>query len=766
MPRFRARTALVVLLAAGLGVTALGGYGWWSGRLEVFGRGHDAVRRAFADEASCGGCHAAEQRGWADSHHAKAMQPADARTVLGDFDEARFEQAGAVTRFFKRGEKFVVNTEGPDGKLADFEIAYTFGVEPLQQYLVPFPGGRLQALTIAWDTKAKRWFSLYPTERFAPDDGLHWTGRYQNWNLMCAECHTTDLRKGYDARTDTYRTTWVALNVGCQACHGPAQAHVAWAQARKPEPGSKPTDKPTGTGLLVDLRSSAAAQVDSCGRCHSRRTPLAEAERPGRPLLDEYRVETLRGDLYHVDGQLLGEVYEWGSFRQSKMYQAGVRCTDCHDAHGAGLKATGNALCTQCHRETADPRFPALKAKVYDAPAHHFHAAGSPGAQCVSCHMPERNYMVVDGRRDHSLRVPRPDLTVSIGTPNACATCHSDRPAQWAAAAIQKWYGTARPPNWAQAVAAGRAGARDAGPALIALVADAGQPAIVRASALGALRRYGAAASAMVAATKDTDPVVRQAALSALEILPPADRLAAGAPLLRDAIRSVRLEAVRVLAAVPAALFAGDQRHAFDAALAEFKAAQAAMADLPASHLNLAVVLDGMNQRDQAVSAYETALRLDPRFSPARANLARLHNSMGRNADAARVLKEGIKHSPDEGELHYSLGLLLAEDSRVHEAVTSLGEAARLLPERSRVLYNYGLALDQVGRRPEAEAALLKAQALDRADPQIVYALVAFYARQQQPRRALAFADLLVQLVPADPRARQLAEGLRRQVGP
>ena len=653
MPRFRSRLSLVLLVASVLGVAALaaGVYGWWSGRLHsAFGVGSAAGRAGFADEASCGSCHASQQRAWADSHHAKAMQPAEERTVLGDFNDARFEQGGAVTRFFKRGGKFVVNTEGPDGKLADFEIAYTFGVEPLQQYLVPLPGGRLQSLTIAWDTTAKRWFSLYPSEKFAPDDPLHWTGRYQNWNLMCAECHATDLRKGYDPRTDTYRTTWAALNVGCQACHGPAQAHVAWARAWKPGAGPKPTD----IGLVVDLRSTAAAQVDGCGRCHSRRTPLAEAERPGRPLLDEYRVETLRADLYHVDGQQLGEVYEWGSFRQSKMFQAGVRCTDCHDAHGPGLKATGNALCTQCHRESADPRFPTLKAKTYDAPAHHFHKAGSPGAQCVSCHMPERNYMIVDGRRDHSLRVPRPDLTASLGTPNACATCHSDRPPQWAAAAIQKWYGTPRPPHWAQAVAAGRAGARDAGPALITLVADGAQPAVVRASALDALRRYGAAAPAIVDATKDGDAVVRRAAVSALEILPPADRLAAGAPLLKDVMRSVRLEAVRVLAGVPAALFDGDQRQAFAAALAEFKAAHAAMADMPASHLNLAVVLDGLGQREQAIGAYETALRLDPRFSPARANLARLHNSMGRNADAERVLKDGIKRSPDEGELHYS----------------------------------------------------------------------------------------------------------------
>src|SRR5262249_29298395 len=200
----------------------------------------------------------------------------------------------------------------------------------------------------------------------------------------------------------------------------------------------------------------------------------------------------------------LGEVYEYGSFRQSKMYQQGVRCSDCHNPHTGKVREMGNALCTQCHGAPPNPRFPAAGTKVYDSPAHFFHKPGSPGAQCVNCHMPLKNYMVVHGRRDHSLRIPRPDLTVKIGTPNACNACHKDRPARWATAAVEKWYGhpAGQTPHYGEAVAAGRAGSPGAESQLIALLGDRQQPGIVRATALGALRGPGSA-PAIVAATKD-----------------------------------------------------------------------------------------------------------------------------------------------------------------------------------------------------------------------------------------------------------------------
>jgi predicted CXXCH cytochrome family protein len=716
---------------------------------------------AYVPDRSCAECHEKQSREWLGSHHQRAMQPTTAETVRGDFKNAIFSQHGTVSRFFTRDGRFFVNTEGPDGKPADFEIKYTFGVDPLQQYLVEFPGGRLQSLTIAWDVGKKRWFSLYPREKITTDDPLHWTGRYQNWNLMCGECHTTDYKKGYDHKADTYETTWTEMNVGCQACHGPGGDHVAWA--RKGGRGAT-------SGLVVGFKAAGARyEVDACATCHSRRSRVAAGEHPGRPLYDTLRPEPLRAGLYYADGQQLDEVYAYGSFRQSKMYSRGVRCTDCHNPHSGELKAKGNAVCTQCHSPEANPRFPTLERTAYDTPAHHFHRPGSPGAQCSSCHMPTKDYMIVHARPDHSMRLPRPDLSAKTGTPNACTGCHRDRTSAWAAAAVVKWYGPTRPKgaDWALAVVAGRAGARNAAPALVGVATDPNLPAIVRASALDLLRGYGPqGAAAMVASLADSDPAVRLAAVAGLEAMPPAERVASGAPLLRDPARAVRVEAARVLVSVPADRFDSSQRTALDAAVAEFIEAQMSMADMPSSHLNLAVLYTGQGKRDLAEAEYLTALRMDPYFSPARANLVTLYNSMGRNADAEQVLREGIKRTPNEGELYYSLGLLLAEEKRLGEAADALGNAARLMPQRARVRYNLALSLDRLSRDREAEAALLQAFQLDPQDADIVYAAASFYIQRRQYRRALSFAEQLVAISPNDPRPRQIVEQIKQRLGP
>jgi predicted CXXCH cytochrome family protein len=539
---------------------------------------------------------------------------------------------------------------------------------------------------------------------------------------------------------------------------------VAWARATRGGEAREPGGAGGAAGLVVDFKANDSRyQVDACAPCHARRGRLRGGEHPGQPFLDTFRPALLQPTLYYPDGQQLDEVYEYGSFLQSKMYQRGVRCSDCHDPHSLKLKAQGNGVCLQCHRAQPDPRFPGLAAKDYEAPAHHFHRAGSAGAQCVGCHMPAKHYMVVDPRRDHSFRIPRPDLSVKLGTPNACTACHMGQSAQWAAAAVQRWYGPARQgPHYGEVIAAGREGHRGAVPPLMALAGDGRQPAIVRATALELLRGYGAAgAAAMVTATKDPDPLVRAAAAGGLGPLAPRERLAA-APLLKDPIRLVRIEAARVLASAPSEALDPSQRRTYEAALAEYQDAQMAMADMPSSHLNLGVLYADQGRVELAEQAYRTALRMDPYFLPARSNLAQLYNQMRRNADAERVLREGIARHPQSGELFYSLGLVLAEEKRVPEAAAALGKAAALLPGRARVRYNYGLALQQLGRRPEAEAALRQASQLDPRDPQIVHALAIFYVQQRDWRRALPYAQKLAELAPGDSRARELLQQIQQ----
>ena len=411
------------------------------------------VTAQYVGSNACVSCHGKEASEWQTSQHHDAMAEATAQSVLGNFNNAKFNYAGLTSTFFKRAGKFFVNTDGRDGKLTDHEIKYTFGVYPLQQYLVEFPDGRLQALSIAWDARPKkeggqRWFHLYADERITYDDELHWTRPSQNWNFMCADCHSTDIRKNYDSVADRFQTRWAEISVGCEACHGPGSRHLEWAKSSR---AGKPSENDGAKGLSARLderrgitwsvnaasgnavRSQPRAterEIEVCAQCHARRGQIAEGYQAGKPFLDYYRPALLTPLLYHSDGQQRSEVYNWGSFLQSKMHANGVTCSDCHNPHSGKLRAEGNVICATCHTPSK-----------YDIAAHHHHKSHSAGAACVACHMPTTTYMVVDPRHDHSLRVPRPDLSVKFGTPNACNGCHTNRDARWAANQVKQWYG-------------------------------------------------------------------------------------------------------------------------------------------------------------------------------------------------------------------------------------------------------------------------------------------------------------------------------------
>ncbi|HUZ91975.1 MAG TPA: multiheme c-type cytochrome, partial [Methylocella sp.] len=611
----------------------------------------------FVGAAACAGCHMAETERWKTSHHALAMQKASASTVLGDFGHATLTDHGVTTIFSRDGEKFMVRTEGPDGAQHDYEIAYTFGVFPLQQYLIAFPGGRYQALGIAWDSLSKeqdgqRWFSLYPGQNLRPADSLHWTGRDQTWNYQCASCHSTDLKKNYDLATDSYATSWTDVDVACEACHGPGSRHIAWADARAAE-GSRPSPaapnrQPETSNMELTTRLEPASsdlwhmnpatgiaqrsqplnsqELDICAGCHSRRKVIAKDPPPGAAFLDAYLPALLEAGLYHADGQIDGEVFEYGSFVQSRMYHAGVTCSNCHEPHGLALREQGNGLCAQCH----------LPAK-FDVAEHHHHQQGSAGAQCVNCHMPSKTYMVVDGRRDHSIRVPRPDLSASIGAPGACTKCHAGRTAGWAAQRIAEWFPDGRQtrPHFGAALYAGRTGAADAEPQLDALITDQDQPAITRASALALLAPLATPASeaTLRAALADPNPLVRAAAPRALPAAPTAGMVEAAAPLLSDPVRAVRIETARVLAGVDQRSMTAEQQTAFAAAYLELFDAEMIDAGRPEAHLNLGLLETKLHHPSEAENQYQTALRLDPNFTPALVNLADLDRMRGQNQE-------------------------------------------------------------------------------------------------------------------------------------
>jgi Tfp pilus assembly protein PilF len=747
------------------------------------------LRNACADEQAahiggkvCSGCHAAEAERWKGSHHALAMQNASAATVLGDFAGAQLEHFGVTTTFFRDGDKFMVRTDGPDGAPHEYPIAYTFGVYPLQQYLIAFPGGRYQALGIAWDSRPKEqggqhWFHLYPDRKLPAGDRLHWTGRDQTWNYQCAYCHSTNLQKNYNLSADTYATTWTDVDVSCEACHGPGSRHVAWANS--PEAKAHVADSPDRMGLTNRLKPTdnghwemnpetgiarrteklRSTEIETCAACHSRRKVIAKNPVPGEPYLDAYLPAPLQPGLYHADGQIDGEVYEYGSFLQSRMHAAGVTCSNCHDPHSAKLLAEGNTLCGQCHLPAG-----------FDAREHHHHEPDSTGAQCINCHMPTKTYMVVDARRDHSMRVPRPDLSVSLGTPNACSQCHADRPAEWAAQTVAGWYPSGRQttPHYGAALHAGRIGAADAEQQLDRLILDQNQPSIVRASALPLLGRYATPASepAIKAAIADASPLVRSAAPRALPTTPPPAVVKAIAPLLSDPVRAVRVEAARALAGTDLLALTPAQQTALVKATTELVAAEMVDAERPEAHLNLGLLDMRRRQLAEAEAEYRTALRLDPAFVPAMVNLADLDRARDMDEQGAELLRKAMSIEPDNADIRHSLGLFLVRQHDYAGALDMLRRATELAADNARYAYVYAVALNSNGAPAEAMALLEHAHQQHPTDRDILMALVSIARDTGDFAVALRHARELAALYPADLQLRKLVSDLEGKASP
>ncbi len=739
-----------------------------------------AAKAEFVGSETCAGCHRAEAELWHGSQHRHAMDHATKASVLGDFNDAVFDYHGVRSRFFMKNDKYFVETDGPDGELATFEVKYTFGLDPLQQYLVEFPDGRLQALSLAWDSRPKekggqRWFHLYPGEEIRHDDVLHWTKLNQNWNFMCAECHSTGVRKNYDADADRFDTAWAEISVGCESCHGQGSNHVAWAkdkQSWRPFKESDPTK-----GLLVQFderndatwgrhpyslqpqRSTAPAalrkEVETCGLCHARRGQISEDWVPGRPLSDTHIVAMLSQGLYQADGQMLDEVYNYGSFKQSRMYAAGVTCSDCHDPHSAKLRLSGDQVCLQCHAGT------------YAKEAHHHHAGVSPEVGCVSCHMPARSYMVVDRRHDHGFRVPRPDLAAKLGTTNACNDCHTDKPAAWAAGAVERWFGPNRKgsQSYAEAFHAAWTSQPDAANLLAAVAADPSDPSFVRASALTELSRRVSASTIGLAqkGLADTDPMVRLGALDMVEALPPDQLWPLISPLLSDPVRSIRIRVAFLLAGAPREGLSASDRERLEQAEKEFIAAQRLNADRPESRATLGSFHARSGRMAEAEAEYKAALRLSPHHAPSAVNLADLYRQLGRDSDAENVLRGAIEMSPQDAGLHYALGLALVRLKRQDEALTELRRAAELDPAQARYAYVYAVGLDSSGRRGEAIQALEDNLARHPDDRDTLAALIGFSREAGDAAATLRYAEQLALMEPANTELKSLVEALRRQ---
>lgn len=718
----------------------------------------------YTGRASCIECHKKEDDLWKGSHHDMAMDTATSGTVLGNFDNYEFRHRGRTHRMFRRDGKFFINTNGPDGEFRDFQVAYTFGFTPLQQYLVPFEGGKLQCLPIAWDTEKKKWFHLgdtvYKGQDIKPDNWLYWTNQAQNWNGMCADCHSTNLKKNYNPQTGAFHTTWSEIDVSCEACHGPASEHIKWANL--PE-GSRPQD--VNTGLIVKTRNLDNKELlNLCARCHSRRAIMSDYHNDNADLLNYMVPQLIRTPVYHADGQILEEDYEYASFTQSKMFEKGIKCSDCHDSHSARTLKDDNELCMKCHRPD-----------LYNSPSHHFHKVtgaggkhlvnrGKPayeqgtGAQCVNCHMVGKFYMGNDYRRDHSFRIPRPDLTQKIGTPNACNDCHTDKSTAWSQGYIEKWYGVKKRPHYGETFAAANRGDPGAVTDLILYAENELFPLMVRATAVDLLSGYDDSLSrrAIEKALSDPASLVRHAAINGFqpENIQSFEKLLT--PLLNDPVRGIRTEAAIKLSTVHEDQLSGPVKKARKAALQEYVNVNLYMTDFPGGNYNLGILYANAGDMEKAGEYYRAALKADNLFYMAKVNLASVYNVQGRNDDAEKLLREVLIENPEITQVNYSLALLMAEEGKIDESRIYFLKAMKLLPLEPRIVYNLGLLENSQGNQGKAEEYLLRALKTEPDNFDFLYAICTFYIEHKQNAKAVGYARQIIDKFPQNPAGPEL----------
>jgi predicted CXXCH cytochrome family protein len=725
----------------------------------------------FVGSERCSGCHAETYAAWRTSHHGLAMQAPSETSMLGNFSDKVVRYFGEPTRFRRRGSSYEVETEAVSresrGKTTGrhaYEVRYAFGVEPLQQYLVDIGDGHLQALPFAFDTRPKergggRWFHLHADEHVAAGDELHWSSPAYNWNKNCGDCHSTDLRRNYDPNTDRYDTEFAEISVGCEACHGAASRHVDQADRRafaadkgwsRRFSSSREREWQFTEGRpiarLVEANADAAAggvrrtalDIEACAPCHARRSDLGGAS---PDLHDRYRVELLEEPMYFADGQMRDEVFEYGSFVQSKMHAAGVVCGDCHEAHSGVLRASGNALCVRCH-----------SGNTYDTPRHHFHPPDTPGSECVQCHMPSRIYMGVDERRDHRFGLPRPDLSMELGVPNACTdACHRRVPRasgvrrsvdEWAKGAIEQRFGTVRPKTFARALHAARNVRLGGANQLLEVAVDSSFPAIARATALLELRAYPESIGpSLVTFVRDASPLVRRALAQLVEGTQDSSLEAALArPLLSDEVRSVRHDAVRALLEARSDTWSDADRKALDRERDELRISLESNLDRPEALLDLArLELAGSSipatakTEAEAEGLLRRSIALDPTFAGAYLALADFLRTRGRDAAAVEVLERGIRDAGDRAPLEHALGFARVRLGDKRRALEHLRRAHDLAPSSVRFGLVYAVALHDAGER--AKALALVSSLHDRFGGDLeVTNLLAHYRIESEPQ--------------------------------
>lgn len=724
----------------------------------------DLASPQFIGNSTCAECHEVAYQNWKGSDHDKAMDHANDSSVLGDFNDAKITIRGIESRFYKKGDGFYVYTNGPKGEMGEFKIEYTFGHWPLQQYLIPFEKGRLQCLPIAWDSYENKWYSLidsvYADMEIPPDDWLYWTNNGQNWNGMCAECHSTNLDKGFDPETNVFNTTWSEINVSCEACHGPASNHLRWAEADS----AYRQDLAYAGFPEKSIGLNTEEMLNQCAFCHARRSSLSDLDHMGTHYLDQFLPQLVNEDMYYFDGQIREEDYVFTSFTQSRMHTRHVSCNDCHEPHNLRTKQQGNLLCLQCHNY-----------QIYDTEEHHFHkktgigqseqmtANGfydqGDGTQCVDCHMTGNVYMGNDFRRDHNFRSPRPDVSMRTGSPDACTTCHTEMGQEEAVKILKKWYPESlEDEGYGDLFFRIANGDQRAVDELIPYLSDTSKSSMVRASAIEYISRSNNLDGrfAIEDQLHNIDPLIRYSAVQYYWSTDVNQAISMMEEALQDSLKAIRIAALSNLNSYGYQGNDSISKKQLDKVNQEYVAYLEHSADFAVSRHNLGAYYAKKGDKKEAAKQLKEAILIDNQYYPAMIDLGLLYSQQGNNEIAEKwFLKAYEINQSDARTLRY-LGLLYAELTDYEQAAKYFYELVEIEPVNSRNYYNLAFIEQELDHQKQAEANFKKAVAIDPSNSDYLYALAYFYVNINELGKAKVTANRMLEINPQDRNAIQL----------
>lgn len=702
-----------------------------------------ATEQNYAGSASCAECHAAIYEDWQKSHHAlaqRSIEPNIDRIIFSSPAVAPSQDPAFAVEWASDAPRMTLS--GPAGKPLTTQPAGVIGYRPLFQYLIPTDPGRLQVTQIAYDPAFKEWFDVFGNDIRKPGDWGHWTGRGMNWNSMCAYCHTTAFQKNYDPAADRYRSQYLEAGIGCEQCHGPMADHGEWQRAHRDQKGD-PTI----------IKYSRDQQQSMCGSCHARRVELTEGFRLGDTFDQHYDLALPDvSDVFYPDGQVRDEDFEYTAFSLSAMYQAGVRCLDCHSPHTGKRLYTGDMICLRCHEPGVPNRTP------IKTPDHTHHPPGSPGSACVDCHMPQTHYMQRHARRDHGMTIPTPLLTRQFDIPNACNRCHDDQSVDWAQRRVDAWYGKRMDrPGIKRAQLLARLKQRDLTALGTALDWLAAEPhSVWRAVGLKFLtatlpllqtQEMSARVHEQIAKlVNDPLPMVQAAAIEALE--------ACGAPWPRLAhnalISPSRLVRLKAASALRNELEPGHR------ALQDLERYLRLHVDQPVGAFQYANYLAERGQPSEALPWFEKAIAWDAASAPYRHGLAIALHSLNRSNEAVEQLKKAAAIAPEDAAYPYALALLYGELKQIGQAADALRDAVDRDPGMARAWYNLGLAEAELNRLPAAVEALRRAEQIEPQTADYPFARATLHQRMGQRREFIEALQRTLAIEPQHEQAQSL----------